>query len=317
VADWGQRAKDKDRDAAIKLIEAAAARGQIVDVDKTKRIQEVKTAGTVGEIELITRGLAVAPAAAAGVPTEPPPVSTPGPPVNPTFQQYAPPTAPRVTEPDPTPPPAVQYGEPLTPSAGTSISTPPMIKRSGGAGKLVLIIVLIVFAGIAVPSFFGIKALVDGIDELDGIDGIGGGDADVFSAEGFEEMIDAVEEETGTTEVFSLSMYPDYAVVDVPTESTGTRYIGYRFDGDLVETFKNKSTDDRRFDLRDLDVEVLQKVLADARKLVEDPTSNYVIVRPPYTDNAWISAYATNDFSETGYLTATLNGKIVMEYPPS
>ena len=70
VADWGQRPKDRDRDNAIAQIEAAAARGQIVDADRAKRIQEVKAAGTVGEIDLITRGLA-APAAAAATPVEP------------------------------------------------------------------------------------------------------------------------------------------------------------------------------------------------------------------------------------------------------
>ena len=42
MADWGQKAKDKDRDAAIKVLEDAAARGQIVDADKLKRIQEVE-----------------------------------------------------------------------------------------------------------------------------------------------------------------------------------------------------------------------------------------------------------------------------------
>ena len=135
MADWGQKAKDKDRDDAVKVIEDAAARGQIVDVDKLKRIQEVQAASTVGEIELVTRGLAAAPAVVASdVPASPPPVSDPAPPANPTFQQYTPPVTPPVTEPDPTPPmppSTVQYGEPLTSSGGTSVTTPPMITKSG------------------------------------------------------------------------------------------------------------------------------------------------------------------------------------------
>lgn len=314
MADFGQRAKDKDRDDAIKQINDAAARGQIVDADRDKRIQEVRSAQTVGEIEMLTRGLAGAAV---------PPVSDPG---QPTFQQYTPPTAPPVTEPDttnpppvstPVPPTTVSYGEPLSSAMGTPITTPPMIKRGGGGGKLVLILVLCIVAGIAVPIFFGIKALVDGIGDLDDI--VSDGKADVFSDSGYEEMVDDIEEKTGTTESFSLVMYPDYAVVEVPTEATGKRYISYRYGGTLDEFSKSSVTEDIRFDLRDIEPKILRDLLADARKLVEGPNQNYVVVQPGLLDGGKtrILAYASNDFSETGYLEADLNGKIIAEHPPS
>ena len=306
MAEWGQRPKDKDRDEAIAQVEAAAARGQIVDADRAKRIQEVKVAGSVAELDLITRGLA-APAAAAATPA-------PGP----TFQQYQPPTAPPVTELDATPPPTVQYGEALTPSAGTAFptATGPIIKRSGHGGKLVLLFVLIMIAGIATPVFFGIKALVDTAE--DALDDLKPGSADVFSADGIAELTADIEKETGSTKVFSAVLYPDYAVVSAPADSSRKRYISYYWNGSLSESSKGSGVYNGLFDMRRIDAQVVIDMLAKARDLVEGSVeSNYVVVSAPGPDGAAISAYASNDFSETGYLTATFKGKVVNEYPPS
>ena len=312
VADWGQRPKDKDRDEAIAQIEAAAARGQIVDADKVKRIQEAKAAGTVGELDLITRGLA-APAAAAATPVTagPPPVSDPAP-VAPTFQTYMPPTTPPVIEPDPTPPPNVQYGEPLTPSTGTPIPgvTAPIIKRSGHGGKIVLLFVLVMIAGIAVPVFLAIRAVVDTVDD---IDGIGASDVDAFSADGLDELAADLEKETGSSEVFSATLYPDYAYVEVPAESSGQRMFRYYWDGDLQQQSKGKATYPNRMDVRDIDSQVIQNLLAKISRKVEDATSNYVIAHAPgpTDEGASLYAYASNDFSEGGYVSATIDGKVI------
>jgi hypothetical protein len=319
VADWGQKAKDKDRDDAIKVIEDAAARGQIVDVDKLKRIQEVQAASTVGEIELVTRGLAAAPAVGAtDMPASPPPVSDPAPPANPTFQQYTPPVTPPVTEPDPTPeinlpPTNVQYGEPLTPSAGTPVATPPMITKGGG-GKWVLLIVLIVMAGVALPVFFGIKAIVDTVN--DGIDDISGpGNADVFSEDGLEELADDLESARGSTEIFSATLYPGYAVLEVPAEDQGKRMYRYYWDGELDQQSKGTVSEPQRMDLRDVELDVVEDLRTKIRAEVEDadPATNYVIVSAPgpTDEGAYLSAYASNDFGEGGYISADLDGKVI------
>ncbi len=319
MADWGQKAKDKDRDDAIKVIEDAAARGQLVDVDKLKRIQEVQAASTVGEIELVTRGLAAAPAVGAtDMPSSPPPVSDPAPPANPTFQQYTPPVTPPVTEPDPTPPmppSTVQYGEPLTSSGGTPVTTPPMITKSAGAAKWVLIVVLIVIAGVAVPVIFGIKAIID--TASDTIDDLKPGGADVFSEQGLDALTDDIEDATGSTEVFSVVLYPEYAVVTTPADRSSKRYINYYWDGNLSESSKGSGIYEGRFDMRDIKAKVVKDLLDKARQLVEGPTSNYVVIRAPGSDGASINAYASNDFSESGYLTADFKGKVISEHPPS
>jgi hypothetical protein len=323
VADWGQRPKDKDRDDAIKVIEAAAARGQIIDADKAKRIQEVKQAGTMGDIDMVTRGLALAAPAAPVAPIgdAPPAVSAPGAPVNPTFQQYAPPTTPPVTEPDPpqyVPPTNVQYGAPVASSAGTTITTPPMIRKSGGGGKLALIIVLIVLAGIAVPVIFGIRALVDTVnDGIDSIDDLTPGKPDMYTVDAIDELIEDVEGKTGSTEVFQVGFYDGYAVVTAPADATSERYISYYWDGDLSESTKGNGVYQGRFDMKKIDPEVIIKLHDDARRLVEGAIkSNYVFVTAPGDDGGAINASATNDFGETGNLIATFDGKIITRIKP-
>ena len=324
MADWGQKAKDKDRDEAIKVINDAAARGQIVDVDKLKRIQEVQAAGTVGEIDLITRGLAaVAGAGAVAVPTaaDPPPVSAPAPPANPTFQQYTPPVTPPVTEPDPTPeitlpPTNVQYGEPLTASGGTPVTTPPMITKGGGGAKWVLIIVLIVIAGVTVPIFFGIKAIVD--TASDTIDEFTPNNADTFSDEGFKDLLSDLEDATGSTEIFDATLYPGYAYVQVPAERTGKRMYRYHWDGDLEQQGKGSASEGtQRMDLRDVRLDVLEDLRTQALDAVEDSKEqdSYVIVHAPGAsdEGASLFAYASNDFSEGGYISADLDGKVIRE----
>ena len=63
---------------------------------------------------------------------------------------------------------------------------------------------------------------------------------------------------------------------------------------------------------------MLRKLALRARNgLVEDPTSYYVIVRkpgPPFNDGVWISAYASNEFGESGYLEADKDGKVLNRY---
>jgi len=316
MADWGARAKDKDRDDAIRMINDAAARGQIIGADRDKRIQEVRSASTVGEIELITRGLAAsAGAVTSGVPGAPP--------SEPTFTPYTPPTTPPVTEPSPPaptppagplPPVDVSYGGPHYDTGGTSFTA-----STGGkshAGKLGLIITLCLVAGVAVPIIFGIRALIDSVGDLDDI--ISDGKADVFSDSGYAEMLEDIEEATGSTEAFSLVMYPDYASLELPTQAQGKRYISYRYGGTLDEFSKGTVTEDVRFDLSDLKPRVLRDLTAEARTLVEGPINSYVIVRPGVIDQkVRINAYASNDFGESGYVVAQLNGRIIERHPPS
>ncbi len=136
---------------------------------------------------------------------------------------------------------------------------------------------------------------------------------DMHSAAGFNEMVGALEDEMGgSTTVFDVVVYPEYAVVSVPADKTSKRYYSYYYDGDLRRTSQG-TTDDIRFDITTIDPNVMVKLINKAETLVEDPTSVYAIIGAPteYDQGAWFSVYASNSFSETGYFTADKTGKII------
>lgn len=135
----------------------------------------------------------------------------------------------------------------------------------------------------------------------------------LFGAQDFETMLDAVRDTTGSTQAFEASIYPGYAVLAVPAEPTGQRGLSLYYNGELVDQGKGRSTYER-FDLARVDPAVLMQLVREVRGLVEDPTSWYVIIRkpgPPFDNGAWLNAYASNEFHETARLQATLDGTVV------
>ena len=110
-----------------------------------------------------------------------------------------------------------------------------------------------------------------------------------------------------------MTLYQGYAVLEVPAESSGQRMLRYFWNGDLQQQSKGKASYPGRMDLRRIDAQVLDRLLEQIRRRVEDATSSYVIAHPPTStdDGAWLYAYASNDFSEGGYVSATLEGRVV------
>ncbi len=134
-------------------------------------------------------------------------------------------------------------------------------------------------------------------------------DSEPQTADGFAEMVDELGEETGGAEVFSAVIYPEYAVLDVPV-GEDDRYVGYRWDGSLSETTKSTS-DDVRFDLADIDPSGFADMCEEAEGLVDDPGDCYLIISrpdPDDTEQGWISAYVSNEFSQGGYVEYDLDG---------
>ena len=74
-----------------------------------------------------------------------------------------------------------------------------------------------------------------------GICAIGG--VDPKQPEDFEEMVDELEEETGSTEVFSVGLYDGYAVVYAPVDNTDAT-IAYRWDGGGIEEWTKSTSSD-------------------------------------------------------------------------
>ena len=107
--------------------------------------------------------------------------------------------------------------------------------------------------------------------------------------------------------------------MQVPVDATTNRYEYRYWDGSLDEATSKSTTDYTRFDLRDVDPDVIVGLVDEARSRVEDPTSWYAIVRQPddeYDNGTWISAYATNEFGESAYLGGDQEGTSRGSPPP-
>lgn len=245
------------------------------------------------------------------------------------YEQYQPP------EPSATYPPVEEEPDPDF-SYGPSMSSYPpaqthlLVGASTGAGGsrtttrtagLLGGVVLLVVAVATVGIFGVVREAEDTFDSIR--DDPGSGELlddpappDVFTASGYADILAAVRRETGSTQAFDVLLYPEYAVLTVPVDGTGDRALSYLWDGDLRPAIK-RTSDDTRFDLEAIDPDGVRTLVRRARRqLVEDPTTSYVRIRSPRDsdEGAWLKAYASNEFSESGYLAATLDGTIVNRY---
>jgi hypothetical protein len=125
----------------------------------------------------------------------------------------------------------------------------------------------------------------------------------------------------GTTMTIDLTLYDDYAVVQVPQEHH--RHAGHLFRAGQGWTDFGGVTADfpgaRAVDLTRLDVPALLRNIARARRTlnVEQPTTTYVIVRQ-YTPGDVVPSvdiHVANEYDESGYLATRLDGTVERAYP--
>lgn len=290
-----------DRSQAISLVEAALKSGRIVQADHDMRIDQIKSASSDQEIDLVVRDLQPqAAVAAAAAPT----VAAGAPPA--TGQQ---------------PWPLVNYG----PTQGQPVE---LTAITGAGKKIGGIIAIVVLISVIVPIAGVIIALVSArdtfedinfgepVDETTYLPGQAPGDngVNVHTVEGFADMVAAVEETSGSTEVFSATVYPRYAVLYVPEDATSKRYRYYYWDGRSLEPNDSKSTSDSpRIDLTTFDATVMVDLLELVRGRVEDPTSWYLSIDSITSEGPRVVVYANNEYGEGAYVIATPTGEITYE----
>lgn len=125
----------------------------------------------------------------------------------------------------------------------------------------------------------------------------------------------------GTTSTVDLTLYPDYAVVQVP--QSHHRHAGFLFRAGQGWTDFGGVTADfpgaQPVDLARLDVAALVRNVARARRTlkVENPTTTYVIVRQYAPSDAVpsVDIHVANEFDESGYLATRLDGTVERAYP--
>ncbi|HSV41275.1 MAG TPA: hypothetical protein VLI04_21110 [Nocardioidaceae bacterium] len=140
-----------------------------------------------------------------------------------------------------------------------------------------------------------------------------GGSADVLSAAGLRDLLDAIRQQTGTTQVFDATLYPAYAVLQLPEDRETLRQQYFYWDGKTLasrDSFGRSSSP--RIDLASIEAEAMLRLLRLARKQVEEPNSWYIIVNAPdESDKAVMYAYASNKYTEGGYISAEADGTVV------
>jgi hypothetical protein len=108
-------------------------------------------------------------------------------------------------------------------------------------------------------------------------------------------------------------LYPRYAVIEVPT-GTNTRYQNFYWNGEVIELQDSKGTTDNcQVDLSLVNPQQMIDMLTTVRDRLDNPESWYVIISDSSCTGPAISAYASNDFSETTYLSQTLDGTVVYD----
>ena len=148
----------------------------------------------------------------------------------------------------------------------------------------------------------GPPSLPPGVDPPEGLD--------VLSEAGYRDLLDAIEVETGSTEVFDAVLYPTYAVGSLPLDASFT------WDGALETRDETTTSPYSRIDLATVDPAVILRLLDRARARVDTPTAWYATVRAPVgRDPAVIGAYASNEAGETVYLGATRTGRVTAVRP--
>ena len=102
-------------------------------------------------------------------------------------------------------------------------------------------------------------------------------------------------------------------MLDVPT-GTNDRYEDFYWDGEeLTPNDIKGTTTDEQFDMSLVDPDQMIDMLNEVRDRLDSPTSWYVIIGDYVGTETQISAYASNEFSETSYLVKTLDGTVVYD----
>ena len=205
------RAKDRDRDRAVYVVDAALRNGQISQQDRDLRVERARAAHTIGELETLTHDIASPPAPVPPTAVVPPPVApVPAAPTRTTPARRA--GRRRAADLYGPPPTATK-----TVAAGTGLTTKanPAGRRIAigcGAVGLLFFIVPIIFGVVLFASQSGDTFIGEETDPIPA------GPPFELSGSGLREYVAAFEETFDDTEVVRTVFYDGYVVSWVPQD---------------------------------------------------------------------------------------------------
>lgn len=327
-----EKAKSSDREAALDLVERAHAEGRIGSADRTIRKNNIATAATLGELEMITRDLMaeltgplVAEPAASGY--DEPAVAAYDQPMTVHDQPMAvQPVASAGQDASAADdhPAAAAYDR----AASSSYQLPPQAymsrrvvvgTRSGAPVLLALVAALI---GVAIAGSVFLTTV--GLPDVE----IGQPDPPVLvndeydlDEEGFRWVLGRYRREFGSTMAQRTVFYDSYVIFDVPSEDGELHTTWIYRDGDFTEMTAAQvtSADDVALDLKRVDFGALARNLqrAPGRLGVPDGTISHVIVAAgdPFEGQPTVSIYVSNTVGASGFMKTDLRGRALRTFP--
>jgi hypothetical protein len=299
ISDPG-RPRRRDRRRAQKLVDTAFAEDRLTAADRALRTQRIQAAHTRGDLATITRDL-VAPAQAnLGRALD---AST--------MSSMRAGSAARTG------------GFPSTSATGRPGA--PTIDLSG-LGRRVRLIVLLAIGGFAATCVLGLVAFVGSfvsdfepnVDVLPSESEVtavpssrpdaGDGDvADLHSAAGWRALVDAIKSESGTTEIYDLVAYPQYASVGLDGDGAVERRL-YRNSAWQDSVSVRTPIVGSLVDVAEIDPELIARLSAETAQHVgiDNPTQTYLLVNA-YTGTPQIAVYVQSN-GESRYRTYRLDG---------
>lgn len=314
-SDPHERARSDDRAAALDLIEAAHRAGRIGSADRTLRKNNVATAVTLGELDLVIRDLRIAP--------DPMPEQVAAPP-----QQFAAPPLPQQVGAAPLPqqvgvaPTPPEPTQPVPQPAYTSVPPRPryVVRRRGSPSPLLFFAMLLAGLGVAVSVFLGSVGAPDfDIAQPDESQVIR--DPYRLNEQGIDWILRRYRDEFGTSETLRVVLYDSYVIVDVPTDDGRARHTSWIVRAGeftrMADAVAN-SPGHETFDLNRVDRTALVRNIGKARRSlgVEGPRTIHVIIgHDSFEGRPTVAIHVSNDALESGYLSTDLRGRELRSFP--
>lgn len=140
---------------------------------------------------------------------------------------------------------------------------------------------------------------------------------ELHTVAGFERLVALTKAKFGTTTIDSAAIYPDYASIEVVKPEDERRaenwFFGKGFEGEPSKGTRPPGA--ATIDLASVNPAAYARAIKRAPTVlgVEDVTSTYVVIRDS-GDEPSFSVYVSNEYSENGYWTFTLDGKEIERY---
>ncbi|CAM4022937.1 DUF1707 domain-containing protein [Smaragdicoccus niigatensis] len=285
-----ERATDFDRAATCTTLDNAYGQGQLDTAEHGNRVAAAMKAKTLGELDQLTVDLQR---------------SAPTPGYSQPMSSYAEPSA--------------TYAQPSYAPPSYAQSSPLMRSgRPSGIGLAVvgvIVAVVVGLGGLFVFSSVGSSGSSSGGSFFGGADPIVVNKIDLMTADGLHKLIQNAKDRFGDTTFDEVVIYPEYAIFTKSVPNEPNRAVRYTWRGGFDNGSPTPRTgQDVPVDLSQLNVEAALGLMAGAPQSlnVRDVTSRYFIIGGPF---APLSVYVSNAYSETGYLSAGLDGTVQSVYP--